>query len=624
MKHPFKSGTYTSEYKHILRNQKSDCYRNDGSGHLYERSYCNLHLHNYRIIVIDDDYIALEGYVHNRFRVSEILIPNWRKVWEGTSEMFSTPEPLSIPSDLGSIEFLRSHPTILKKLIERSSSKSLKPFIIDRHSSKGSGGFTWSSSPEGGMFWSEILENKRPEKFYEKYPKEVTSVSEPTIKFSKGDKVKIISKTTGVPLSHSSVQEGMKRSPYGVISSYTGSGVYEVYTDGINKSKAANFTVSDLVPYVEETSASLCPFKLGDIVKFKKGKDSPGSSWFKTYSGLKVVELEGGLGGSIRIQEPGRSGYWVDSHHLEFDTLKSEDKTSALIEEAKKRFPKGTIFSNKNLSIPTSGEKVTVISTSPEFYFEYEGKLSIKNGHTDSDSNWTIYYDGKWAEIITEEKVPEKWKLKITPDSLPYVNAFRNSLGKSSLSLEEYYWICSFGSGFRSPPNWNEKEISLEFFLKHIWTGPKLDTSASIQSKPKLLGRDGKVLEVATEVVITPGSRYYNNSRISGLSSNPCLIKGIITSIYDSGHYEPTIYVTWSNGTTNTYEAKDLVSYSSYNPSHNPCAEIPIPESPSLIWEDSRQELETYEVAHYPWEDTPSKRKPVEVPLIEVKKRKTI
>lgn len=88
---------------------------------------------------------------------------------------------MEIPKNLGKIEFLRDHPQILEKLIERSRDKSLLPFIKDRNCDDETGGFSWSLTEEGDNFWSKILYRKEPDHFYTLYPKEY-----PSIDLSKG------------------------------------------------------------------------------------------------------------------------------------------------------------------------------------------------------------------------------------------------------------------------------------------------------------------------------------------------------------------------------------------------------------------------------------------------------
>jgi len=78
---------------------------------------------------------------------------------------------MQLPKDLGQIEFLREHPMILEKLIERSRDKSLEPFIIKADSDTKIGGFDWDKRPECFIFWSKVLWMQNTDVFYKRYPR---------------------------------------------------------------------------------------------------------------------------------------------------------------------------------------------------------------------------------------------------------------------------------------------------------------------------------------------------------------------------------------------------------------------------------------------------------------------
>lgn len=86
------------------------------------------------------------------------------------------PQP-TLPHDLnylGDIEFLRDHPDILRKLIAYSKDGILAPFIRSRCSNDWAGGMRWVDTPEGEVFWTAVLQNRNPKKFYELYPRKET------------------------------------------------------------------------------------------------------------------------------------------------------------------------------------------------------------------------------------------------------------------------------------------------------------------------------------------------------------------------------------------------------------------------------------------------------------------
>lgn len=67
--------------------------------------------------------------------------------------------------DLGDIEFLRNHPTIIARLLVLCNG-DISSLGANRHSIDVEGGFLWGNTKEGAAFWNEILGNKKPEHFY--------------------------------------------------------------------------------------------------------------------------------------------------------------------------------------------------------------------------------------------------------------------------------------------------------------------------------------------------------------------------------------------------------------------------------------------------------------------------
>ena len=70
-------------------------------------------------------------------------------------------------------------------------------------------------------------------------------------------------------------------------------------------------------------------------------------------------------------------------------------------EDAKKKFPKGTVFSNKNIVLRSTGKNVTV--TGDHFYWDGQ-EIVIHHDSVDSFSNWTIFKAGEWAEILNKKE----------------------------------------------------------------------------------------------------------------------------------------------------------------------------------------------------------------------------
>lgn len=77
-----------------------------------------------------------------------------------------------------------------------------------------------------------------------------------------------------------------------------------------------------------------------------------------------------------------------------FSEVKSK---SDLIEEAKKRFPIDTVFSNENLGYSCRDIKVT----GEGFNIDWDGRLEIKPGNTNKSGSFTVYRKGVWAQITS-------------------------------------------------------------------------------------------------------------------------------------------------------------------------------------------------------------------------------
>jgi len=73
------------------------------------------------------------------------------------------------------------------------------------------------------------------------------------------------------------------------------------------------------------------------------------------------------------------------------------------IEEARIKFPVGTIFSNKNLGLCCDNIEVT----GTHFYTNADGSILINKDSNKckgySPGAYTVYHDGKWAQIMNQE-----------------------------------------------------------------------------------------------------------------------------------------------------------------------------------------------------------------------------
>lgn len=69
------------------------------------------------------------------------------------------------------------------------------------------------------------------------------------------------------------------------------------------------------------------------------------------------------------------------------------------LEEAKMRFPIGTIFHNGNLGCGCYNNEVI----GDNFYYDGGNIMINRNSIKNNDSNYTIYKRGKWADIEYNE-----------------------------------------------------------------------------------------------------------------------------------------------------------------------------------------------------------------------------
>ena len=61
---------------------------------------------------------------------------------------------------------------MLERQVEKGNPRDVSVFEKDSWADKQAGGFDWSSSPEGLLFWSVIIEEEDFETFFKYYPKQ--------------------------------------------------------------------------------------------------------------------------------------------------------------------------------------------------------------------------------------------------------------------------------------------------------------------------------------------------------------------------------------------------------------------------------------------------------------------
>lgn len=155
-------------------------------------------------------------------------------------------------------------------------------------------------------------------------------------------------------------------------------------------------------------------FKIGDYVEITKSSNNWASE-MDQYVG-RVVELISTEGSNrFRIKEDGGRWIWVygDGHFK-----RASAPVHSLLEEAKKRYPKGTNY--KCASNPEYSHVVEI----PGCFSEPSS--DIIHGER---GKGCLYYKGKWAEIVKEEALPIEEARRRFPEGIQFNNG--NLLGFS-------------------------------------------------------------------------------------------------------------------------------------------------------------------------------------------------
>ena len=71
---------------------------------------------------------------------------------------------------------------MLERQVEKGNPRDVSVFEKDSWADKQAGGFDWSSSPEGLLFWSVIIEEEDFDTFFKRYPKQEAMKQEPSKK----------------------------------------------------------------------------------------------------------------------------------------------------------------------------------------------------------------------------------------------------------------------------------------------------------------------------------------------------------------------------------------------------------------------------------------------------------
>lgn len=77
------------------------------------------------------------------------------------------PKKPKVAKSLSQCDFIHFPLEIQKAMVNRSVSKSIIPFLINKHASDLGGGFDWNETPEGLHFWSQVISKKNFELFFQ-------------------------------------------------------------------------------------------------------------------------------------------------------------------------------------------------------------------------------------------------------------------------------------------------------------------------------------------------------------------------------------------------------------------------------------------------------------------------
>lgn len=113
-----------------------------------------------------------------------------------------------------------------------------------------------------------------------------------------------------------------------------------------------------------------------------------------------------------------------NSHYGSYPLIPEEcyQSNETLLDKAKRLYPVGTIFCNKNL-IPHCTLNIKI--TGDSFHNHSINEIRISNFNTDKSGTFTVYLNGQWAEIIEYPhgfKIGDKIRLRYDINNVYYIN----------------------------------------------------------------------------------------------------------------------------------------------------------------------------------------------------------
>ena len=295
-------------------------------------------------------------------------------------------------------------------------------------------------------------------------------------------------------------------------------------------------------------------FNEGDIIIGNKGADvykvhKEGTVWevVEVIDNKWVYVSEVGKAEIIENAATSTLAYTVQSKRFD---LFSED---SLLKEARRRYPKGTRVSNNNL-----GHFGAFTINSTKFHYEPNGNIVRYVGP--SIGSYTIFENGKWADIIPTVKPVEDNPLKFKVGDkveIAETSIYRHQGYNSKIKQKDSE------KGLKMVGTILENGPSSLFDYIVRWSNNTENTYNEcdlvphvhvVVSKPKF--------NIGDYVMISPSSRFIDQ----GYRNGEKLI-GKVSKVYGS---DPIYYVVvWTDNTRRTYEGKDLEPYlHNDNPRH--------------------------------------------------------
>lgn len=146
-----------------------------------------------------------------------------------------------------------------------------------------------------------------------------------------------------------------------------------------------------------------------------------------------------------------------------------------LLEEAKRRYKPGMTIDK----FPGNGSEPCVITTFSRIHFDVGAKDVRLIGGFNYNTALCVYKDGKWAEIIQEEKddfvLPKYWHVIVTKENLGILSKWRFDNNRLKLDVGDFVGISSFRDTKAHNSIYLEsfgQEITFEQFQKYVLKTP--------------------------------------------------------------------------------------------------------------------------------------------------------